>query len=1394
MKFFKIYIILFLSLFLNFENSRALDPQDLAGSMNLINPSVKDYFRENLKSQEHYEWLLSPLLGAKLWESKIIWNIYKFLPDEDPLVLLVKDLFNENQGAFLESTLPKNMAYHLNIEMIGYLVAALLTGKFREEIIEYFKTNKMFQDSKDATKQRQQEYKGELDELKKEKSSFSKNLKTVLSPRLDYYTSEVSSFLKSGDLYEANEVVYQFIITNYEELIRLLNVDLNKDFNLNLDSNLKWEKSKEYVLLIEPVIEPVIKERSGSLDRQQKKDLNKINGRIKAAKRVLNIINIDGFLKEYQRARFVIKRIKKLETLISNNNISSEMESNFIDNLISSGESSPFYPANMNVMVLLAFLYKKVNNKDDLLQYFSAVSNNLGMTLNDLIDSGKFKETIFDKNYEKVLSDFENYEDFLIAQIMFYFLSGLPKLATYKGHVEYGNTNFPDCMETALRNLFNINFFNEGTFNLPDVVSEELKDFYKLQNPLNVSNSNVHFVWANLVANKGYYFYLQVAIRGQEYKSIYKSCLLLPKGHNLNLDDFELGKEEVDFNDEKVLFKTIRFNERDFLLIDKNDEKYADFVCFEVYPSLSNVILCFNEFLNLNLIDFSSYFKDDFESVFLLNDIFENYTSFDTVTLVDKDGNVLEDNGDVFGNYIFKIVKKDVSFELHINIGSHGEIPHGDIVEPQLDISKKYLTRFFDDIRSSDSSLYFALLTGSLDLDFFIQNDFPVIGLLLLNLSRELNRAEFLKSIVTISDLTDDHIIFIEKVLNSFDFFSDVFRKILKYCESLDLDKRIKDILDKKVKQFITKSLKSNDPHTISQSVEFVDYFYKNSRLRENVLKVFSNYLITGQGNVDIQANFKNLVDKFYEKGDLGIKKEVLSYINTIVNGFINQSLGFVDLDFMAGLYEKIFSSDSDLELRDEFESVFDLAIKCLESEYLSTLGQRMLGVLNNCDKNFLLELIRSRGDYSINQASNLLAFDFKYMVDFIIENISDVKDRDPKKILESVLSSWSGSYKRFKLDDYQITILYKTLIDLGGNYREAVSHLGHIFNKQDLYFYKLLNSILVRAEKEKFVLDDLMSTLFRLVNKAEHEDLFFEILDLIFSNEALFFPGLKVLKSSLYYLNKDIIIKILKLIFDNFEFIKEEEFNGVILELLEINRASLANSTKLSIEVDDIWFSFERLLEYDFIISKLKDFILKDFNNRIYGEKLLVILERLFALDMIGFDIVVKLLRNALNTRSYWNQQEIDRYAGLALLSIKYNKNLRDCLDFFLCVLDERYYSPMVIEGLELLLKKGFGLKEVICFNRTIDNRMIESDLNQILDKYKNTEKYESSLLGVILEEAFEKSKKEKDLEVKRRHHVEEKWRREHPISSGLRNVFDAIDSFILRSTREKIQKMYDY
>lgn len=369
MKFFKIYYISFLSLFLNFENSRALNPRDFAGSMNLINPSVKDYFREDLKSQEHSEWLLSPLLGAKLWEARTIWNMYKFLPDEDPLAILVRDLFNENQGAFLESTLPKKMAYHLDIEMIGYLVAGLLSGKNSGEIIEYFKTNKIFQDSKDAIKERQQEYKGELDELKKEKLSFSKNLKIVLSHGSDV----LDMHLKNGDSDLANNFVYMFIATNYDKSMRILNIDLNRDSDLNLDFYLRWSKPKEYISLIEPVIEMVIKERSSSLGRQQKKDLNKINGRIKAAKRVLDIINVDGFLEEYQRARFVIKKIKKLETLISNNNISPEMESNFIDNLISSGESSLFYPANMHIIILLAFLYKKVNNKDDLLQYFSAV-------------------------------------------------------------------------------------------------------------------------------------------------------------------------------------------------------------------------------------------------------------------------------------------------------------------------------------------------------------------------------------------------------------------------------------------------------------------------------------------------------------------------------------------------------------------------------------------------------------------------------------------------------------------------------------------------------------------------------------------------------------------------------------------------------------------------------------------------------------------------------------------------------------------------------------------------------------------------------------------------------------------------------------------------------------
>ena len=74
----------------------SIDIKELSGSFANISPEIQNEFSEPFKSIENSSYLISPILGAILFESGVLWNYYKFADKTNPVGNLAKLLFHEN--------------------------------------------------------------------------------------------------------------------------------------------------------------------------------------------------------------------------------------------------------------------------------------------------------------------------------------------------------------------------------------------------------------------------------------------------------------------------------------------------------------------------------------------------------------------------------------------------------------------------------------------------------------------------------------------------------------------------------------------------------------------------------------------------------------------------------------------------------------------------------------------------------------------------------------------------------------------------------------------------------------------------------------------------------------------------------------------------------------------------------------------------------------------------------------------------------------------------------------------------------------------------------------------------------------------------------------------------
>ena len=119
-RFFSVFgYFLLILIFLTNSFLFSLDPRLLKGTYNPLEEKYKK---------------LSPIHGAILRESGVLWNYYKFGDDKDPQIQLIKDLYHEHLGAFLYSRSKNRIAAHLSVNLIGKIIGTILNENNQENL------------------------------------------------------------------------------------------------------------------------------------------------------------------------------------------------------------------------------------------------------------------------------------------------------------------------------------------------------------------------------------------------------------------------------------------------------------------------------------------------------------------------------------------------------------------------------------------------------------------------------------------------------------------------------------------------------------------------------------------------------------------------------------------------------------------------------------------------------------------------------------------------------------------------------------------------------------------------------------------------------------------------------------------------------------------------------------------------------------------------------------------------------------------------------------------------------------------------------------------------------------------------------------------------------------
>ena len=278
------------------------------------------------------------------------------------------------------------------------------------------------------------------------------------------------------------------------------------------------------------------------------------------------------------------------------------------------------YAPNTTCGMLLSFVLKKSNNKQDLQDYYKGfLGKDIVLADDDYTDADMIKFLAIKPS----LFDYVEFANFLCAEIYNKsYKSELPKIASGRSFI-FDEVSFPDCVETMMRNVCNILTYDLNTKMLGQapkdiVLNNDLQSFYTKKtliekeevflnnNPAEVENIKVHEDWGNVVENHLYVSYNRL----KEPKS--KDYIWRPEGCDgfihIDVIDNALPEHKVIIGKNAYVLYDKIIGTKKYLLVPKQ----RNLLCFEIMPTLSNVIVLLNDLFNLNLFENSQIFNQDF--------------------------------------------------------------------------------------------------------------------------------------------------------------------------------------------------------------------------------------------------------------------------------------------------------------------------------------------------------------------------------------------------------------------------------------------------------------------------------------------------------------------------------------------------------------------------------------------------------------------------------------------------------------------------------------------------------------------------------------------------------------------------------------------------------------
>ena len=406
---------------------------------------------------------LSPALGALYWNSPFFKNIYLFAPASDPLKKLVTELFHVHvDGSFDVTRLYLKLAFYFDATIIGDLAGPIY------HIMQQFAS---------------------LDEeAKKTKRGYLiQNLQLVIN---NYITLD---FMKAK-----RDVIQKSFVHHHQ---------------LKLES---LEKELQGIELeIYSITEDAI--RHGVAKRDPRLNVLLLNEKKLRTQ-------TEHMRESIAKEREAIER-KTDEILTSNDKIIIEFMKNVqsfgeLVATIVNGELDGDYPFGMTIATLLAFLWKKCDDVEQLRLYLDSVARNLKIKPEDLYAWPSPMTEYTYEDYKRLQSSgraaIANFsiDDLIFVRLAYdLYDNPLPPKVSMIGNAVYQGIEFPDCGETSLRNLLNVLSYDQKArvFNL-DIIkalqqessSEKqptVLDFYRAYpSTTKIKDRNTHNAWADVVS------------------------------------------------------------------------------------------------------------------------------------------------------------------------------------------------------------------------------------------------------------------------------------------------------------------------------------------------------------------------------------------------------------------------------------------------------------------------------------------------------------------------------------------------------------------------------------------------------------------------------------------------------------------------------------------------------------------------------------------------------------------------------------------------------------------------------------------------------------------------------------------------------------------------------